>query len=164
MLTRTMSAFNTRTQKQDIAVEAPGLDLEPFNPDAVPRAFISTITGGWIIRPENTLVQYVVDRFEGDATWFGRNWIADGTAVLRLITSDRKNIVRWSVDYHYESDTLAWVCGGETGTFDEVNNPASPIQCRVSEQNKKLLLIVKSDVQLGSYVLGRGSNLSVTGI
>lgn len=164
MRARSMSRIANRTPMQDIAAESGSIDSQSHDPAAIPRSFTSEITGGWIIRPECTLVQYVIDRFEGDATWFGCNWITDGTAVLRLMTSDRKNILRWSVDYHYETDTLAWVCGTESAIFEDAGNPASPIQCQVNAVTKMIMLIVKSDVQLGKYVLGRGSHLSVVGL
>ncbi len=165
MHARSTSLTTTPMPKmQGIAVEPVSVDAQAYDPAAVPRSFTSEIAGGWIVRPEGALVQYVVDRFEGDATWFGCNWITDGTAVLRLMTSDRKNILRWSVDYHYETDTLAWVCGTECATFEDASNPANPIQCQVNALTKTIMLVVKSDVQLGKYVLGRGSNLSVVGL
>ncbi len=107
--------------------------------------------------------RYVVDRFKGDSTWFGPSWIVDGTAVLKVITSGRENMVLWSVDYDHTADRITLVCGGESASFHDVGDAASPIQCRMSEAERKIMLIARTDVRLGSYTLLRGSNLSVSG-
>ena len=124
--------------------------------------FLTSISGRWVLRPQNSNVyRYAVDRLAGDVVWFDRSWMASGTGIFKVLNNGHENQAIWSLDYDQATDAITWRIGSEGATFANVSNPNSPIQHRVSVPEKKLMVVVRADVTLGSYVLLAGSNLTV---
>lgn len=156
------SESEVHLQPDDKSTELVGLRLAKYGAVHSLDTFLTSIGGAWTLRPANSNVfRYVVNRFAGDVVWFDRSWIASGTAIWKTLNNGHESPATWSVDYDQTTDTINWVCGGYSSSFPGVSNANSPIQHRVSVPEKKLIVVVRSDVLLGGLLLLAGSNLAV---
>lgn len=161
---KTESAFDVEAnlQNENESIEFVKMRLKKYGVTHSLDTFLTSIGGAWTLTPQNDNVyRYVIDRFYGDVVWFDRSWMASGTATWKVLNTGRESQTTWAVDYDQATDTITWICGNYSSAFHGVSNLDSPIQLRISVPEKKLMVVVRSNVALGGLRMLAGSNLSV---
>ncbi|MDI1240095.1 MAG: hypothetical protein PSV26_21650 [Polaromonas sp.] len=148
-------------QSENESIEFVRTRLERLGVKHSVDTFLTSIGGSWRMSTYDYRTTWVIDQFSGDIVWFDRSWIASGIARSKNRNTGYESQVAWSIDYDQGKDAITWICGSLVSTYGGVSNPDGPIQHRVSVPEKKLLVVVRSDVPIAHLQLRTGSNLAV---